>query len=651
MKKLFIIIGMLCIAFSMQAQTITAAEFFIDTDPGIGNGTAITPAPSGTNSTFVASVPTTSLTNGFHFVGIRTKDNAGKWGLFENRGFYISSSTTNVSNIAAAEFFIDADPGVGNGTAITPSPSGANTTFVATIPTTSLAAGFHFVAIRTKDATGKWGLFENRGFFISSSATNVSNIVAAEFFIDADPGVGNGTAITPSPSGANTTFVAAVPTISLTSGFHFVAIRTKDATGKWGLFENRGFFISSSTTNVGNIVAAEFFIDTDPGVGNGTAISPSPTGGNPTFIASVPTTSLASGFHFVTIRTKDATGKWGLFENRGFYISSATTNVSNIVAAEFFIDTDPGVGNGTAISPSPTGSNPTFIATIPTTSLASGFHFVAIRTKDATGKWGLFENRGFYISTQTSNSAGMTAAEYFIDTDPGIGNGTPFTIPAGQSFNQNFVLPIPPGTPNGNHFIAIRVKNTWGLYAFDTITVSGVVPLTLLSFDAFKNKNKVDLKWTTTNEINTSHFDIERSSDGVSFIKIGKVNSVNATGINNYAYEDVQPFKGLNFYRLKQVDIDGNFKYSNINKVLFENFGDAVNIYPNPAKDYIQFDYASKQKTVLINLFDMQGRLIKTTTLANLLPLKLNIENLAKGKYIIQLSDGEKIAVGSFIKQ
>jgi Secretion system C-terminal sorting domain len=572
MKKIFIIIGMLCIAFSMQAQTITAAEFFVDSDPGVGNGTAITPAPSGVNPTFVASVPTTSLTNGFHFVGIRTKDNSGKWGLFENRGFYISSATTNVSNIVAAEFFIDTDPGVGNGTPIT-APSGANSAFIATVPTTSLANGFHFVAIRTKDADGKWSLFENRGFFISSSTTSVSNIVAAEFFIDTDPGVGNGTPIT-APSGANSTF-----------------------------------------------------------------------------IATVPTTSLANGFHFVAIRTKDADGKWGLFENRGFYISSATTNVSNIVAAEFFIDNDPGVGNATAITPSPSGPTATFVATVPTTSLAAGFHFVAIRTKDANGKWGLFENRGFYISTQTANSAGMTAAEYFIDTDPGIGNGTPFTIPAGQSFNQNFVLPIPAGTPNGNHFIAIRVKNTWGLYAFDTITVSGVVPLTLLSFDAFKNKNKVDLKWTTTNEINTSHFEIERSSNALDFTKIGSINSANSSGINNYSSEDIQPLKGLNFYRLKQVDIDGSFKYSNINKVLFENFGDAITIYPNPAKEYIQFDFASKQKIVLINLFDMQGRLIKTTTLANVLPLKLNVENLSKGNYVVQLSDGEKIAVGSFIKQ
>ncbi len=558
---------------------------------------------------------------------------------------------TNAQIIVAAEFFVDADPGVGNGTPITVSPTGANVNFAASIPTTSLSNGFHFVGIRTKDDLGKWGLFENRGFYISSSTTNVGNITAAEFFVDADPGVGNGTAITPITAGPNPTFVATIPTTSLTNGFHFVAIRTKDINGKWGLYENRGFYISSSTTNVGNITAAEFFVDADPGVGNGTAITPITAGPNPTFVATIPTTSLTNGFHFVAIRTKDVDGKWGLFENRGFYISSSTTNVGNITAAEFFVDADPGVGNGTAITPITAGPNPTFVATIPTTSLSNGFHFVAIRTKDADGKWGLYENRGFYISTQTSNSAGMTDAEYFIDTDPGVGNGTPFTIPGGQSFNQNFVLPIPLGTSQGQHFIAIRTKNDWGLFAFDTITVAGIVPLKLLSFDAYKNQTTVLLKWKTTNEVNTSHFDVERSTNGTIFTKIGKVNAANTSGDNNYSLEDNQPSKGINFYRLKQVDIDGKFAYSNIVKVLFDEYGKLVNIYPNPATQFVNIDFGGKQKTVLISLYDVQGRQVLTTSMPNQQPLKLSINHLPKGKYILQLSDGETNNTASFIKQ
>ena len=557
---------------------------------------------------------------------------------------YVQAQTIN-----AAEFFIDADPGPGNATSINILVPGATVNFSALISTTALSNGFHFVGIRTRDDAGKWGLLEYRGFYISTQTNNVSDIVAAEFFIDVDPGIGNGTSIAVVP-GPAPTFVATIPTAALSNGFHFIAIRAKDADSKWGLFESRGFYISSQTSNVTNIVTAEFFIDTDPGAGNGIAIVLA-SGPNPTFVATVPTAAFSGGFHFVSIRTKDADGKWGLFENRGFYISTQTNNVSNIVAAEFFVDTDPGVGNGTSITLTP-GPNPTFIASVPTTALAGGFHFIAIRTKDADGKWGLYENRGFYINTASANVGNMIAAEYFIDTDPGVGNGTPFPIPNSASFAQDFVLNIPPGTAPGQHFVAIRVMNEkWGLFDFDTITVSGVLPLKLLSFNGIKNQASVSLKWKTDNEMNTAHFEIERSSNGVNFSRIGTATALNRAGINNYAFDDQAPIAGINFYRLKQVDIDGKYVYSNILGILFENMGRPLNIYPNPAIQFVQFDFSSKQKIILINVFDVQGRHVHTSTLANQLPLRLNIEKLSKGKYMVQLSDGEIVETGSFIKQ
>ncbi|MFZ1528933.1 MAG: T9SS type A sorting domain-containing protein [Ferruginibacter sp.] len=479
-------------------------------------------------------------------------------------------------------------------------------------------------------------------------ASIAQTITAAEYFVDSDPGPGNGTAIAVT-AGTTINLNVNVPTTALSNGFHFVAIRTRDVNGKWGLFEKAGFYISSATSNVGNMTAAEYFVDTDPGVGNGTAISVT-AGANVNFVASVSTASLANGFHFVAIRTRDANGKWGLFEKAGFYISSATSNAGNITAAEYFVDTDPGVGNGTAISVT-AGANVNFVASVSTASLANGFHFVAIRTRDANGKWGLFEKAGFYISTQTTNAPDMAEAEYFIDTDPGVGNGMPFIIPGGQSFNQNFILPIPAGLSNGQHFIAIRVKDKWGLFAFDTIEVSGTVPLSLLSFEAKKRGETVGLSWKTTNEINTSHFEIERSSNGTGFTKIGSKNSANIPGEHAYLYDDTQPHKGVNFYRLKQVDIDGKYRYSKIIRVLFNAYGNGLEIYPNPAKDMVQFAFAGKQKNVLITVYDAQGRQVLFENKLNIQPLSLNVSALAKGTYTVQLSDGETVASGSFIKQ
>ena len=579
MKKIILILIVWFVGVHGFAQTITAAEYFIDSDPGAGNGIPIAVSPIGATVNFVASIPTSTLSSGFHFVCIRTKDNGGKWGLFETKGFYISPSNSNTSNIQAAEFFIDADPGAGNGTAISPPPNGANPVFVTSIPTTTLGGGFHFIVIRTKDASGKWGLFENKGFFISTSTSNVSNITAAEFFIDTDPGTGNGTAITPAPIGANTIFVTNIPTTSLSAGFHFIAIRTKDATGKWGMFENRGFFISSSTSNVGNIIAAEYFIDSDPGTGNGTNITPSPVGANPSFVVNVPTTSLATGFHFLAIRTKDASGKWGMFENRGFYISTQTTNVGVIVSGEYFFDNDPGVGNATAfsfITPGNTVIQTFNFATPP--AIAQGVHKLALRTKNADGKWGLFE----------------------VSSD---------------------------------------------------FTVTGALPLQLISFTGRKEKDIVKLQWQTENEINTHYFIVQRSANGFDFADLGNVAAFNTIGQHNYNFNDVNPLQQTGFYRLKQVDLNGTFTISNVVKINDTDRKYELRLYPNPTVNKLTIDWNGSGKNIIVKIIDSKGAMLDTKTIAGTSIITVNVTSLAKGIYYIELNDGEILKRSSFIKQ
>ncbi|HEY6505062.1 MAG TPA: immunoglobulin domain-containing protein [Chitinophagaceae bacterium] len=470
MKRLLTLLVMIFFIAAARSQNITAAEYFIDTDPGRGNGVPVTISSPGDIVNFTANVSTTSLSAGFHFVAIRTRDANGVWGLFETRGFFISQSTTDAANIVAAEYFFDTDPGPGNATVASVGTTGGVVNFTTVIPT-SLPAGFHFLAIRTKDANGVWGLFETRGFFISSSTADAANIVAAEYFFDADPGAGNGTPVSVGTTGSIVNFTTVIPT-SLPAGFHFLSIRVKGADGIWGLFEKRGFYISSATADAANIVVAEYFFDADPGAGNGTPVSVGATGSVVNFTAVIPT-SLPAGFHFLSIRVKGADGIWGLFEKRGFYISSATADAANIVAAEYFFDADPGPGNATPVSVGTTGSVVNFTAVIPT-SLSQGFHFLSIRVKGTDGIWGLFEKRGFYISTTTADMPIITAAEYFFDADPGVGNGTPLTITTpGNIVTQTFTVPSG-ALPLGQHFLAIRVKDqagNWGLFDRDTLNI------------------------------------------------------------------------------------------------------------------------------------------------------------------------------------
>jgi gliding motility-associated-like protein len=403
--KGLVLISCLLFALDIAAQNITKAEYFFDSDPGKGNGTPISVTPSG-NVTFTASIPTSSLSQGFHQLGMRVKETGGVWSIFESRGFYITASTSNVGNIAAAEYFLDSDPGNGNGTSI-PVSSGANVNFVVSIPTASLASGFHFLAIRTKDTSERWGVFEARGFYITNSTSNVSNISAAEYFFDTDPGSGNATPLS-IPSGATSTFTVSLPANGLQPGFHFLAIRVKDANGKWGVFESRGFYVTGSTTDVASITQAEYFFDADPGNGNGASLSV-PSGAISTFTATIPVTGLTPGFHFLTIRAKRAEGKWGIFESRGFYISASSATTGDIVAAEYFIDTDPGEDNGKQLAVNPSGSTINQVFPVATNGISSGTHILGFRVKDANGIWSSPETQTFTVLACTPPAAPTAA--------------------------------------------------------------------------------------------------------------------------------------------------------------------------------------------------------------------------------------------------
>jgi hypothetical protein len=400
-RILKLLLIMLCPLAGM-AQDFSRAEYFFDADPGAGSGTTITLSSTASPVTFTTSIPTSSLSPGFHHLGIRIKEQTGPWSNFEIRGFYVSVSTSSAPGVTAAEYFFDQDPGIGNGTNIPVTP-GDVVNFTIPISASSLSTGFHFLAIRTKNSAGVWSNFEARGFYISAATTDASNIVAAEYFYDLDPGKGNGTSI-PVTAGSPVNFTVSLPATGLAPGFHFLAIRTKDSTGKWGIFESRGFYVSGSTADASNIVAAEYFFDLDPGTGNATSIPITP-GSTVSFTATLPVGGLSTGFHFLGIRTKGSDGKWGVFESRGFYVSEPLT-VSNIVAVEYYFDTDPGIGNGERLAVNPVGPDITqsFTFNVPG-ALGVGQHFLFMRAQDSQGVWSEFVRDTLNIASCTPPAA------------------------------------------------------------------------------------------------------------------------------------------------------------------------------------------------------------------------------------------------------
>ncbi len=213
------------------------------------------------------------------------------------------------------------------------------------------------------------------------------NVVTAEYFLDADAGVGNNNLITlnnPQPNG-NYSFNIMLTGVSI--GYHKLYIRTKDTDGNWSPTSRKNIEVISSNS-VKQVIAAEYFFDDDPEFSKAdpfTIGSPA-TDLQQNFTADV--SSLSVGFHKLYIRTKDVDGKWSLTSRR--IIEKLNPLINLISGVEFFFDTDPGVGNAIQKTITNPSADSSFTFKIPINQIPEGLQTLYIRAKDSVnGNWSL----------------------------------------------------------------------------------------------------------------------------------------------------------------------------------------------------------------------------------------------------------------------
>lgn len=217
-------------------------------------------------------------------------------------------------------------------------------------------------------------------------------LTQGEYYFNADPGIGNGVSFGFS-SASEIEENIAISVGNLEPGFHQLYVRLKDSEGRWGIVQNRLFYLQSMENIQPNqLQALEYYINSDPGVGNGNDLS---LAGNGDFLGEISTAGLESGFHFLYVRYKDTQGNWGIAQRRMFYLE-APVDQSNLelTALEYFFNEDPGVGNGISLNLNPEKE---FIGTIETAGLDAGFHKLYVRYQDSRGNWGNSQNRLFYL--------------------------------------------------------------------------------------------------------------------------------------------------------------------------------------------------------------------------------------------------------------
>lgn len=197
---------------------------------------------------------------------------------------------------------------------------------------------------------------------------------------------------------------------------------------------------------------------------------------------------------------------------------------------------------------------------------------------------------------------------------------------------------IPAFTP-GARLVALAIK---GAAADSSTSEFGpslqVLPVTLTTFQGNLLDGVVKLTWSTSREINSSHFVVEKSLDGSKYTAIGQVKS----GATQYSFNDVTALGKTNYYRLKSVDHDGNFVYSKVILIRNDGSNTVLKLTPNPVISHLNVSFRlDKDETVSIRLFDQVGRLTKRYTISGnrgLNAITLNdLQGLPAGNYTVEI--------------
>jgi sugar lactone lactonase YvrE len=178
-----------------------------------------------------------------------------------------------------------------------------------------------------------------------------------------------------------------------------------------------------------------------------------------------------------------------------------------------------------------------------------------------------------------------------------------------------------------------------------------VLPVKLTSFTGtLLNNNEVSLQWQTADETSIKDYELEYCTDGISYSTILTTETPQGEATNNYSYLHTTPAVGSNYYRIKIINDDGSFSYSNIVPIDIQNNNNTATIYPNPATDNIVITLSNTSKSV-VNIYNSTGSLVKTKTVYSTTNT-VDIHNLPSGTYFINvIENGTPVINKTFIKE
>ncbi|MFK8008831.1 MAG: T9SS type A sorting domain-containing protein [Saprospiraceae bacterium] len=278
---------------------------------------------------------------------------------------------------------------------------------------------------------------------------------------------------------------------------------------------------------------------------------------------------------------------------------------------------------------------------------------------------------GLTASNSPAGSAtAMAVGEGSAEIDNVIFNGTdvvPFrgATTAEKILNAKIAIlepnPGPLGNDESNGLNWFGESNTgqndpddmqYFLFEASLINATNTLPVELTSFIGRPKVKTIDLQWVTASEINNDYFKVEKSTNGIDFKELNKIDGRGTTTLETkYNWTDQSPNNGLNYYRLLQVDFNGDKYYSDIIVVEFEADRSEIQVYPNPAIKELNINFPENwENETSIVIYDFYGKIINSFTSSSG-SLTVPVDNMPAGFYRLSATNNNKILNASFVKK
>lgn len=176
------------------------------------------------------------------------------------------------------------------------------------------------------------------------------------------------------------------------------------------------------------------------------------------------------------------------------------------------------------------------------------------------------------------------------------------------------------------------------------------LPVTLINFSATKKDRSVELKWTTTYEINMSHYEVERSTNARDFLPVQYLTSLDQNRETKYIAEDTYPVSGISYYRLKMVENDGRVKYSKIISMQFRT-GNAITLYPTVWKNGATLQITNPEYEKLVIYFSNATGQVTGKAVTNSTNVPTSMLSSAKGILFFSITNesGKLLGTGKLL--